>query len=131
MRRNTKNIGVQYVRLCKECDVVCVMSPVSPLASSAYIALFFPFSSALTAGASSGCSLPPSSITRGRLLELEPSGVGVAGSCSPPETDWEGSCLDEVDGPYSHKSHVNHWRVENCLKTHGWKWGKISKRGKR
>jgi hypothetical protein len=56
------------------------MSPVSPLASSAYIAFFFPFSSALTAGASSDHLPPPSStITRGRLLELKPSGLGVAG----------------------------------------------------
>jgi hypothetical protein len=29
-------------------------------------------------------------------------------SCWLPETDWEGSCLDEVDAAYSHKSDVNY-----------------------
>jgi hypothetical protein len=45
------------------------------------VALFFPFSSVLTAGASSDGSPSPSSTitaTRGRLLEPDPSGVGVA-----------------------------------------------------
>ena len=41
------------------CNVCSVIFPVSPLASSAHIALFFPFSSALTAGASSDCLPPP------------------------------------------------------------------------
>jgi hypothetical protein len=36
-----------------------------------------------------------------------------------------GSCSNEVDGAYSGKNRVNHWRVEDRLKTHSWKRGEM------
>jgi len=115
------------------CNVVCnvysVMSPVSPLASSAYIAFFFPFSSALMAGTSSAL---PFSIICGHLLELEPSGVGVAGRDFYYQIQWipfHTGCYQPVlQGIYEWTSEKWEWRVGheltvklvgNCC-TRGW-----------
>ena len=83
--------------------------PVSPLASSAHIALFFPFSSALTAGASSDCLPPPPQPSHAAVCW---QGLAFTkGGESLPTWGATSRCCGEFVSAYQKKNQSEEWAV--------------------